>query len=125
MAKPGPKGPVATSFKPGVSGNPGGKPKDPAKVARQSYLRDLARQHVPEAVDALLSALSGSDRVRAAEILCAYGYGRPVQTQIVRKVTDFAELSDDELLALAQAAAADGGEGVEISDAEGSGDSVH
>jgi hypothetical protein len=127
MAKPGPKGPIATSFKPGQSGNPGSKPKDPEARAKQSYLRDLCREHVPEAVDALMEALrSGTERsVRAAEVLCAYGYGRPVQTSIVRRVTDFGELDDDELLALAQAAAADDGEAVEISDEEGGGDRVH
>ena len=133
MRKRGPKGRTATSFKPGVSGNPGGKPKDPAahaaKMAKATYLRDLCRQLVPEAVEALQEAIqSGSERsVRAAEILCAYAYGRPVQTQIVRRVTDFAELSDDELLALAQQAAQAAGDGetVEIAGVSSAGESVH
>lgn len=124
MGKRGPKGPTSTSFKPGVSANPGGKPKDGEKRSTQTYLRDMCRERVPQAVEALMTALGGSDRVRAAEILCAYGYGRPVQTSIIRKVMDFSELADEELLALAQAAD-QGGEGVEISDVPRDGESVH
>jgi hypothetical protein len=44
MAKPGPKGPIATSFKPGQSGNPGGKPKTPNTA---SSFKELCRQHSP------------------------------------------------------------------------------
>src|SRR5277367_6492497 len=63
-----------TAFKPGQSGNPGGRP------AVVKDIQELARQHTPESVDALLAALKRpGERVRAAEVLLAYGYGRPTQ----------------------------------------------
>jgi hypothetical protein len=105
MAKRGPKGPTSTSFKPGASGNPGGKPRNPEAVKKHSQLRDLCRQHVGKAIDALLAALEEKqERVRAADILLAYGYGRPQQTVNVRRILDIGELDDEELLALAQGA---------------------
>ncbi len=63
-----------TAFKPGQSGNPGGRPA----VVRG--IQELARQHTPEAVEALVEALKRpGERVRAAEVMLAYGYGRPTQ----------------------------------------------
>src|SRR5277367_2865100 len=63
-----------TAFKPGQSGNPGGRP------AVVKDIQELARLHTPECVDALLAALGRpGERVRAAEVLLAYGYGRPTQ----------------------------------------------
>ena len=67
-----------TAWKPGQSGNPGGRPKDIAEV------RDLARQHTAVAIAALVeiakSGKSESARVSAAEALLDRGYGRPAQS---------------------------------------------
>jgi hypothetical protein len=38
--------------------------------------------------------------IRAGELLLAYGYGRPVQTMSVRKVTSVTDLTDEELAAI-------------------------
>lgn len=67
------KGP-GRPFPKGVSGNPSGRP------AVVKDIQDLARQKTPQALAALESALANkSERVRAAEVLLAYGYGRPTQ----------------------------------------------
>jgi hypothetical protein len=67
-----------TAFKPGVSGNPGGRPREVAHV------RELARKYTDEAILALVDVLRnkkerGSARVAAAEALLSRGYGRPAQ----------------------------------------------
>jgi hypothetical protein len=86
----------STTFKAGQSGNPHGRPA----VAKN--IQELARQHTSESVEALLAALRNpGERVRAAEVLLAYGYGRPIQTQNIRVISDWAELSDAEVAALA------------------------
>ncbi len=62
-------------FAPGSSGNPGGRPKDEARVA------ELARSHTIEAIDTLVELMRhGKDgRVRgtAAQALLDRGWGRP------------------------------------------------
>lgn len=67
----------------GVSGNPGGRPKVVEEV------RSLARQHTVDAVNALVSALKRQgERVAAAKVLLAYGYGPPVQAVEVAAPAD-------------------------------------
>jgi len=66
---PGPGRP----FQKGVSGNPSGRPK------RDREIEELARQHTPEAIAALVEALKGKDRVQAASVLLSYGWGKPRQ----------------------------------------------
>ena len=57
---------------PGRSGNPGGRPA----VARN--IQELARQHGPDAIAALVAALgSPRERVAAATVLLDRGFGRP------------------------------------------------
>lgn len=68
----------SASFKPGESGNPGGRPKVVAEV------RELARQHTAAAIETLASIMNDREeharaRVAAANALLDRGYGRPPQ----------------------------------------------
>ena len=62
-------------FAPGSSGNPGGRPKDEARVAK------LARSYILEAIDTLVELMrhGRDDRVRgtAAQALLDRGWGKP------------------------------------------------
>lgn len=62
-------------FAPGVSGNPGGRPKDEARVA------ELARSYTIEAINTLVELMrhGKDDRVRgtAAQALLDRGWGKP------------------------------------------------
>ena len=65
-----------SAWKPGHSGNPGGRPNISAEI------RNLAREHGPEAIErlvALMHSKNESVAVRAAEALLDRGYGRPLQ----------------------------------------------
>lgn len=85
-----------TAFKPGQSGNPGGRP------AIVRTLQAQARECTEDAITALKAALLvSSTRVPAAIALLDRGYGRPVQTQNVRIIRGLGDLSDEELLAIA------------------------
>ena len=95
----------STAFKPGRSGNPGGRPKGWAET------QELARQHGPAAIRALVEALKRpSTQVQAAVALLDRGFGRPVQAHEITHHVDARHLTDAELTALAAAgmAAADG-----------------
>jgi len=66
----------STRFKPGVSGNPGGRPKEVGEV------RELARKHSAEAIERLLHWLRSKDpraSVAAANALLDRGYGKAPQ----------------------------------------------
>jgi len=62
-------------FAPGSSGNPGGRPKDEARVA------ELARSYTAEAIETLVTLMryGKDDRVRgtAAQALLDRGWGKP------------------------------------------------
>ena len=61
-------------FPRGVSGNPGGRPRAALDV------QELARQHTPDAIAALVAALaSPRERVSAAVALLDRGWGKPAQ----------------------------------------------
>lgn len=64
-------------FKPGQSGNPGGRRKDVGEV------KELARAHTVEAITTLVEMMRGasSERVRvaAADSLLDRAHGRPAQ----------------------------------------------
>lgn len=95
-----------TSWKPGQSGNPGGRPKVSAEV------RELAREHGPKAIQrlvALMNSKNESVAVRASEAILDRGYGRPTQAMELAgkdggpithkeepKKIDWSQLTDDE-----------------------------
>ena len=63
----------------GVSGNPGGRPKDMGDI------REIARKHTPEAIETLVTVMNSpratdQARVHAATALLDRGWGRPAQT---------------------------------------------
>ena len=64
-------------FKPGLSGNPGGRPKVLADI------QELARQHAPTAITELgrlaVKAKSETARIAACRELLDRGYGKPRQ----------------------------------------------
>jgi hypothetical protein len=72
-----PRHATSGSFRPGASGNPKGRPP---RGPLDENIVALARQRTPAAVEALTRALqSPRERVAAATVLLAYGYGRPSQ----------------------------------------------
>ncbi len=69
---------ITGQFKPGQSGNPGGRKKlDPT-------VRALAREHTPEAVELLMAIARGTDpanvRIDAMDRILWYGWGKPTAT---------------------------------------------
>jgi hypothetical protein len=65
-----------SSWKPGRSGNPGGRPKNPVDIAA------LAREHGPKCVQVVVRLLASDDekiRLAAAVALLDRGFGRPKQ----------------------------------------------
>ena len=65
------------AFKPGESGNPGGRPKEAPEV------KALAREHGPEAITKLASWMRSDDpraSVAAAQALLDRGFGKPAQS---------------------------------------------
>lgn len=61
-------------FEKGISGNPGGRPKDVGRV------RELAREHTEAAISVLADALHDEDarvRISAAIALLDRGWGKP------------------------------------------------
>ncbi len=65
-------------FRPGVSGNPGGRPK------AEINIRDLARSYTEKAIKTLVTIAddpksSDAARVQACNALLNRGWGRPVQ----------------------------------------------
>jgi len=84
-------------FAPGVSGNPGGRPKHLKEVV------ELAREHTPDAIKTLASIMQDEKqppaaRVRAAGELLNRGWGQPAQyiehneTEVQRPDIDFDDL---------------------------------
>lgn len=68
----------AGRFTSGKSGNPGGRPKKVVEIVA------ACREMSPSALSALETILKRGkavDKIRAAEIIFAYGYGKPLQKQ--------------------------------------------
>jgi len=102
----------STSFKPGVSGNPGGRPSRPQTIGARRIVADvkaLARAIAPEAVETLKSVMLDTKappaaRIGAATAILDRGYGKPNQTVDVTSILatlDLSKLSDEELEQLA------------------------
>jgi hypothetical protein len=66
-----------SQFRPGQSGNPGGRPKGERSV------REIAQQHTIEAMETLVHVMrtgKNSERVQAATALLDRGWGKPTQS---------------------------------------------
>ena len=98
----------STSFKPGVSGNPSGRPRQPDTiVARQIFItvRAAARALTQEAIDTLAAVMRDgrappTARISAAVAILDRGHGRPSQAVDINVGWDLDRLTEDELEAL-------------------------
>jgi hypothetical protein len=98
----------STSFRPGQSGNPTGRPKRLATIEARRIFRDVtdaARERTQDAVDTLSAIMKDSKapaaaRVSAAQALLDRGYGKPAQAIEVEAGPDLAHLSDEDLKTL-------------------------
>ena len=87
---------ASTTFKPGVSGNPGGRPKVLTEV------RDLAREHTVTAIDTLVSIMcnenaSAAARITAAQAILDRSYGKPSQSMRIEEQRPMAVISGEPL----------------------------
>jgi hypothetical protein len=114
----------SASFKPGVSGNPGGRPKRPATIETYQFIADVelaARSHAAYAIQTLVDAIKSEKvpwaaRISAASAILDRGWGRSTQAVehagvvAVEKTNrlDISGLRDDELDALESARRATG-----------------
>jgi hypothetical protein len=97
-----------TSWNPGISGNPSGRPRRPDTIAtRQIFInvRAAARALTQEAIDTLAGVMRDGKappaaRIAAATALLDRGHGRPSQAVELNVGCDLARLTDDELDAL-------------------------
>lgn len=85
-------------FQPGVSGNPGGRPRALFEV------EGLARQHslaaIERLVDLMANSLSDAVRLAAANSILDRAMGKPRQAVAASFSGNVRDLSDEELLAI-------------------------
>lgn len=89
-------------FRPGTSGNPGGRPR-----LRKEF-RDACRADSYEALETLRAEMRRGDtsaaRIRAAEVVLAYAYGRPTpagaEDEAQERPPALAKLSNEKLNAI-------------------------
>ena len=99
-----PKGGLrSTSFKPGQSGNPDGRPKRPETIEARGVVADVkaaARELTREAMDTLKKAMMDQKAPWAAKIAAAIavldrGWRKPTQV-VEANVSVFDRMTDDE-----------------------------
>ena len=64
-------------FKPGQTGNPGGRPKLPEEL--KEAFKALAPKALETLADVMSNSVKDSDRVKAAEVILDRGYGKATQ----------------------------------------------
>ena len=103
-----PKGGLrSTSFRPGVSGNPAGRPKRPDTIEARRVVADVksaARELTPVAMDTLEKAMTDQKTPWAAKITAAIavldrGWGKPMQA-VEANVSVLDRMTDGEQRAL-------------------------
>jgi hypothetical protein len=92
-----------------VSGNPGGRPKQPFIIERRRIFADVkaaARELTQEAIDTLAAIMKdpkapAAARISAAVAVLDRGHGRPLQGLDVKvDYWDWGQLTDEELITL-------------------------
>lgn len=73
-------------FKKGQSGNPKGRPP---KTKAQKEFEQLCKECSPDAFQTLLDIMASGtaadrDRIKCAETILAYAYGKPKQMQVIQ-----------------------------------------
>ena len=97
MARPKGSGPTPSSFKPGQSGNPGGRP------AVVKEVRELAQRYTVQAIETLASIMQdpeehASARVHAADIILNRGHGKAPQVVENRNFDSMPEADLDKFI---------------------------
>jgi len=98
----------STSFKPGVSGNPGGRPRKTRTIEARKIVADVkaaARALTQDAIDTLASVMNDpkaplAARVGAANAILDRAHGRPPQAIAHSGAVatyDYSHLSDEQL----------------------------
>jgi hypothetical protein len=98
----------STSFRPGRSGNPTGRPKRPATIEARRIFQDVAdaaRERTQDAIDTLSAIMKDSRapaaaRIAAAQAILDRGYGKPAQAIEVDAGPDLTHVSDEDLRTL-------------------------